>query len=371
MRIAPKWLLLLLLCFITALAAAGCAGGSEPVAQTTPKESGGTAAKTGGGDAPKEPAAEAKNDAKDFYKGKDITLIVATKPGGGYDAYARLLAPMIEKYLPGSTVIVKNVPGAGHIIGANEIYNAKPDGLTFGTFNKGLITNQIVGLEGIRFDLTKMNWLGSPATEPRLFVVSKTAPFKTIEDVIKGEETLKMASAGVGSSSHTDALILAEILGIKNMKMITGYEGQEGELAMLRGEIHAMIGSVDSMLPLIESGDAIPVLVIGNKPLKEFPDAPVVYDYSKPEVKPLIDLMVSQALISRPYAAPPNIPPERFAVLYEAFEKAWNDPELIKEAEKMGRPLEFLPGPEVLEIIKGSINQPPHVVELLKQIVED
>lgn len=362
MRLAPKWFLLLLVGLLSVVFA-GC-GGSEPAAQNAPSE-------TGGGSASPPAEAEAsKENEQQFYDGKTVTMIVATQPGGGYDQYARLLAPVMEKYLPGSTIIVKNVPGAGHIIGANEIYNAEPDGLTFGTFNKGLITSQIVGFEGIKFDLRKMNWLGSPATEPRLFVVSKTAPFKSIDDVIKGEETLIMAAAGVGSSAHSDSLVLAEILGLTNLKVINGYEGQEGELAMLRGEVHAQIGSVDSMLPLIEAGDAHPILIIGNKPLEEFPGVPLVYDYSRPEVEPLIDLMVSQALISRPFAATPGIPEERFAVLYEAFEKAWNDPELISEAERTGRPLEFLPGKEVSEIVKGAIEQPAHVVDLLKEIVK-
>src|SRR5262244_2558755 len=75
----------------------------------------------------------------DMFKGKTITYIVATSPGGGYDTYGRMIALYMQKYLPGSRIIVKNVPGAGNIIGANEIYAARPDGLTIGMFNTGLI----------------------------------------------------------------------------------------------------------------------------------------------------------------------------------------------------------------------------------------
>src|SRR5215470_3264579 len=74
-----------------------------------------------------------------MFKDKTITYIVATGPGGGYDAYGRLVARFMQKYLPGSRVIVRNVPGAGHIVGANTLYTARPDGLTIGTFNTGLI----------------------------------------------------------------------------------------------------------------------------------------------------------------------------------------------------------------------------------------
>ena len=85
----------------------------------------------------------------EFFKGKTVTYIVATAPGGGYDAYGRLVAEYMQKHLPGSTFVVKNMPGAGHVIGANAIYAAKPDGLTIGTFNTGLIYNQLIGLEGV------------------------------------------------------------------------------------------------------------------------------------------------------------------------------------------------------------------------------
>ena len=80
----------------------------------------------------------------DFYKGKTVTYIAATSPGGGYDLYGRLVAEFMQKHLPGSTFVVKNVPGAGHIVGANTIYASKPDGLTIGIFNTGLIYNQLL-----------------------------------------------------------------------------------------------------------------------------------------------------------------------------------------------------------------------------------
>ena len=98
--------------------------------------------------------AAAAQTGADFFKGKTITYIVATAPGGGYDLYGRLSAEYMQKYLPGSTFVVKNVPGAGHLIGANTIYASKADGLTIGTFNTGLIYNQLIQREGVHFDLT-------------------------------------------------------------------------------------------------------------------------------------------------------------------------------------------------------------------------
>src|SRR5918992_5905414 len=85
----------------------------------------------------------------DFFKGRTVTYIVATAAGGGYDLYGRLVAEYMQRYLPGSTFIVRNLPGAGHLVGTNTLYASRADGLTIGTFNTGLIYNQLVGLPGM------------------------------------------------------------------------------------------------------------------------------------------------------------------------------------------------------------------------------
>jgi tripartite-type tricarboxylate transporter receptor subunit TctC len=217
-----------------------------------------------------------------------------------------------------------------------------------------------------------MSWLCNAASEPRLFMVSTKSPFNNIKDVLERErQELLFASAGVGSASHTDALLLIKTLGLEKCKVIAGYEGTEGEMAMMRGEVHATIGSIDSMLPLVENGDAYPILAISNEPLKEFPDVPLIYEYVKKEYKNVADFMVSQALISRPFAGPPGIPEDRHNVLLEAFEKAWNDPELLAEAEKTNRPVTFFNGHEVAELVKNALNQPQDVIELLKEVATE
>ena len=107
------------------------------------------------------------SEASDFYKGKTLTWIVSTGPGGGHDFYARLISKHMAKLMPDTTIIVKNVPGAGHIIGANTVYLSKPDGLTIGSFSTGLVYAQLVDVPGIQFDLTKMSWIGKAASDPR------------------------------------------------------------------------------------------------------------------------------------------------------------------------------------------------------------
>src|SRR3954464_11630781 len=119
----------------------------------------------------------------DFYKSKAVTYIVSTAPGGGYDLYGRLIAEYMQRYLPGSTFVVKNVPGAGHMIGTNTIYASKADGLTIGTFNTGLIYNQLIGAEGVKFAFNKMSWIGKASADPGVVVAGPQSPIKSFEEL--------------------------------------------------------------------------------------------------------------------------------------------------------------------------------------------
>ena len=179
------------------------------------------------------PRRRRRKGGAEFFKGKTVTYIVATAPGGGYDPYGRLVAEYMQKYLPGSTFVVKNMPGAGHLIGANAIYAAKPDGLTIGTFNTGLIYNQLIGLDGVKFDLTKMSWIGKAASDPRVIACAEHSPIKTFEDLRASKEPVKFATAGIGSASYVETVMLTNALRLP-AKVLTGYNGNEDQLAMRR-----------------------------------------------------------------------------------------------------------------------------------------
>jgi tripartite-type tricarboxylate transporter receptor subunit TctC len=144
----------------------------------------------------------AAGHAAEYYEGKTMKLIVSTKPGGGYDLYGRMMAKYMQKYMPGSKIIVKNRPGAGHIIGCSEIFHSKPDGMTFGTFNRALPMAQMAELKGVKFDLPQMSWLGSPASD--LYILVMVKKFKTVDDVRTAPE-VKLASAGLGSQANVTA----------------------------------------------------------------------------------------------------------------------------------------------------------------------
>jgi tripartite-type tricarboxylate transporter receptor subunit TctC len=307
----------------------------------------------------------------DFYKGKLVTYVVATKPGGGYDAYARLIGKYWQKYLPGSTVIIKNIPGAGHIIGANEVYLSKPDGLTVGTFNTGLIYSQIVGQEGIKFDLTKYSWVGKASSETRVILVGNKTSFQTIKDILDFKEEIKVPASGVGSQDFNETSVLAVALPAK-FKPIPGYAGNEGEMAILRGECHAIIGSYTGLMGFIKSKECRVLLQFGSEnKIPALGNVPHISELSvSPKGKSLINLVNNIDMIGRLTAAPPGVPEGRLQVLRDTYKKAVTDPELIKDGEKLG--LEFDPayGDTVQKMVSEAINQPADNLKLLKEIIK-
>jgi len=308
-----------------------------------------------------------EGQAKPFYEGKTLRLIVATKPGGGYDFYGRLAAKFMQKRLPGSTIIVRNIPGAGHIIGCNEIYRSKPDGLTFGSFERALPVVQVVGLKGVKFDLAKMSWLGSCTSDPRVLIVAKHTPYKTLDQVVKSEETIKFAAHGIGDMQYLETVVTSKMLGARNWKVVTGYAGGERELALMRGELDATFGSWGSHRPLVQDGEARLLMVTADKPLKGYEDVPLLPSLVGEQYKPVVELMLLMVKFNRPFAGPPGIPSSRLKILRGAFEKAWHDPELLKLAEKAGRPVNYISGEEGAKLTERALRQPPEIVQLFKE----
>ena len=310
-------------------------------------------------------AAQAQTGA-DFYKGKTVTYIVSTAPGGGYDTYGRLVAEYMQRNLPGSTFVVKNVPGAGHMIGTNTIYASKADGLTIGTFNTGLIYNQLIKADGVKFDLTKMSWIGKAASEPRVFVMGAQSPVKTWKDLVNSKEPLNFATSGIGSSNYVEINSLTNILHLP-VKVLTGYNGNDDQLAMRRGETAGGMGSKSSFEQFIKNGYGRFLVQIGGKDK----DVPQLRDQiTDPNGKTFVSLIESQGEIARLTAGPPGIPADRLAALREAYKKSMEDKELQAKAEKLGLPVDPAYGDEVLDLVKKALDQKPEVIAVVKNALE-
>ena len=313
-------------------------------------------------------AAPAFADEADFYKGKTVTYVAATSPGGGYDFYGRLVSRFMEKHMPGTTFVVKNVPGAGHIIGANFIYASKPDGLTMGIFNTGLVYAQISQMAGVKFDLGKMSWIGKASSDPRVLVLSKESKFKTFQDIRSSSTPIKVSIGGVGSAAYSETMMVARAFDLK-VNIIPGYFGGDSEMAMRRGEIDANLGALSTYEPFVKGGYGHYALQIGGEPMPGVPQADKLAD--TPDGKALIALVHSQAEISRLTAGPPGIPPARLEYLRAAYRKALEDPELREQATKGGdRPVQPLYGEEVAERVRAALNQPPELVSFIREVTQ-
>lgn len=307
-------------------------------------------------------AASAQSGAA-FFKDKTVTYIVSTNPGGGFDAYGRLISEYMQKYIPGSTFVVKNVPGAGHMVGTNTIYSAKNDGLTLGTFNTGLLYNQLIGHQGVKFDLTKMSWIGKASSDPRVFVVSQQSGINNWAELISQKTPLNFATSGVGSSNFVEITVLTNVLKLP-IKILTGYNGNDDQLAMRRGEVMGGVGSRSTFEPFTKNGYGRMIAQMGGTD-KDVPQLSTLV--SEPRAKKLIALIGSQAEIARLTAGPPDIPADRLAVLRDAYRKALEDPELRAKAEKMERPVDPVYGDDLLKMIREALDQPPETVALLKE----
>jgi hypothetical protein len=310
-------------------------------------------------------AAARAQSADAFYGGKTVTYVVATAPGGGYDTYGRLIARYLGKSLANAKVIVQNVPGAGHMVGADEIYVAKPDGLTVGTFNTGLIFAQLLKLPGVRFDLANMSWIGKAASDPRVLVISKASGIKSWEELTdKSKPPFKFYVGGVGSAAYMDTKIAIEALHL-NVAVIPGFNGNEGEMSMLRGETVGTIGSASSLRSFVEQGNGFFALAMGGTANNSLPQANNFVETDRD--RRLISLIAAESQVERLTAGPPGIPPDRLALLRDAYSKTLADPALLADAKRLNLPIEPADGPTTENIIKGALNQTPETVELLRQ----
>jgi tripartite-type tricarboxylate transporter receptor subunit TctC len=301
------------------------------------------------------------------FRGKTITYIIATAPGGGYDTYGRLIVRFMEKQLPGTRVLVKNVTGAGHIVGANTIYAARPDGLTIGMFNTGLVYNQLIGLPGVRFDLAKMSWIGKAADELRVVVVSKNSPYTSFEQMLASKNPMRFAAAGVGSAAYLDARILHAVFPQMNIQTIAGFDGAEGELSMIRGEIVAQVGPASSFDLFVKNGRGFYALAMSSAAASAYPGVPLARKYvTDASSLRLLALLDALSDLGRLTAGPPGIPAAQLAALRQAHLQALSDPGLIAEAAKANLPIQPGDGDFVARRIKESLAQTPDTIALLK-----
>jgi len=318
----------------------------------------------------------------DFYKGKQVQMIVGHSAGGGYDIYARLLSRYLGAHIPGNpTIVVQNMTGAASLVSANYLYGKAPrDGTMIGMMDRGLPLMAILGTNpNVRFDPTKFTWLGSAssfADDAFLLFVRKDAAVKTVEDARRpGGPKLIIGVTAEGATDKDVAVLFRDVLGF-NFKIIPGYRGgNEISLALDRGEVEArltaMSGTRASRPGWFLPDSPMHVLVQFARTTRHprFPDVPTARELARdPTSLNLVELAELPYQMSRPFVAPPEIPPERAKALEAAMIKVGQDPGYLAEAASLKLDVSPIDGGAILNLIGRLAKSPPAILDRMRAL---
>jgi tripartite-type tricarboxylate transporter receptor subunit TctC len=226
--------------------------------------------------------------AADFYAGKTVTFLASDDAGGGFDAYVRLLARHMAKFIPGSpSVVVQNEPGAGGLRAEQIMYSVAPaDGTEIGNFRASNILESILGIRGGQVDPTRFEWIGNMTTDSDLCSFWRTSGVHSFAD-LKNRQVL-VGATGAGSGGYSVPHAINELLHTR-MKIIPGYKGMGDRiLAMERGEIEGGCGMNGSTLAstyssLLSQGKLVPILQIALRPYPSLVVVPLVQSFAESE----------------------------------------------------------------------------------------
>jgi tripartite-type tricarboxylate transporter receptor subunit TctC len=326
------------------------------------------------------PPAMAQND---FYKGKTIRIIVCCSPGGFYDRWARLFARYLPKYIPGNPdIIVQNMPGAGSLIAANYVYNvAKHDGLTIVMPLNGIYLDQFIGRPQVKFDVRKMQWLGTQEVSNNVLYVRADSPYKSIDDIINAKTPVKIGATGTAGGSYLTAKVLEKALGAK-FNIVLGYPGgSEVDVAVERGEVVARAMTIpphfgrEPFLTWHKTGFDRHLVQTGRKRDSRLQNVPTVFELMEQHNTPdrwrrIARVIFASGEFGRPFAVAPEVPADRVEILRTAYAKALQDPGLLAEAKKGKMDVEPSTGEEIQKLANEVMDQPATVVEGVKDILQ-
>ena len=311
-----------------------------------------------------------------FYENKQMTIVVSSAPGGGYDAVGRTVARHIRKYIAGNpTVVVQNMGGVGGLVAANHVYNIVPrDGLTIAQFQNTVPFEPLYGNSQARYEPTKFTLLGSPSRETGLMMIWHTSKAMTLKDTQETEVIL--AATGASSTPAFFTRLFVDLFQMK-VKLISAYPGQNEQfLGMERGENEGCASTFWSSLKTIR-----PQWIADNKlrylfqygyaPEPELPHVPFAIDLLKdrPDDTKLLALASAALSLGRPFAAPPNVPAERLAILKTAIMETLKDPEFLADCVKQGIDCNTpMSGDELQKIVNEAYAAPKDIIDRLRKI---
>ena len=313
--------------------------------------------------------------AQGVYDGRQVTMVVGTEAGAGYDIYGRIVARHIGRFIPGKpNVIVQNMPGAGSAKAAEYLYALAPkDGSTFGIVFPGILVEPLTAeANKFRFQPVRFAYVGSADSGTRMCVTYKTSKIKTFEDAQKLPSNFGGSTPGTSTTDYSQMLI--KLAGAK-IKIINGYRSSiDTVIAMERGEIDGMCGLDISSLRSMrtdwvgtpEAQLILQAALVPNAELLKM-GAPSIWDYITGDNRKAAEIVIAQQEFHRPFVAPPETPPAQLAVLRTAFAAATKDAEFLADAARINLSIAPKDGEAVASLVKQLYASPPELVERLRQ----
>jgi tripartite-type tricarboxylate transporter receptor subunit TctC len=311
---------------------------------------------------------------EEFFRGKQIKMVLPTAPGGSTALYGFTLAEFMSRHIPGRPTIVPEYrPGAGGVVAASHIYNvAAKDGTAITMLLSSMVTTQLMQPDTVKFDTRKFSYIGRIADLPRALIAWHTAGLDTIADA-KARD-VPLGASGQGSSTTIHPALMNALAGTR-FKIVTGYRGAgDTYLALERGELAATTVAWDGLV--VERGawlneGKVKVLVrIGRRKIAGFEQVPSLTDLgTTAEAKAVLELSIVPTEVGQAVAAPPGVPKDRLLALQRAFDLTMKDPAFLEFTRKRQMPVEPMTGDELLRLVEQGINVPAAVVDRTVKLV--
>lgn len=310
----------------------------------------------------------------DFYRGRQIEILIGLTQGAAYDIDARLVARYMPKYIPGNpTMIPKQMTGAGSVRATLFVASAAArDGTVILAPHQGLPLQQALKDPTLKADMREFHWIGTPVQETNILFAWAASGIRTLDDAKKRDVTI--GASGATSASAQYPAILNKLVGTR-FKVIAGYQGgAEIDLAMERREVDAR-GSANWEAIRERPGwlaeKKINVLVqIGLSKPRDLQGPPMLTDLARnAEERAALHLLSAPAAIGHPLLFGPGVPADRVAAVRKAFDATVKDPDFLREAARINREISPASGIELQKLSDGIINADAKVIATLNALI--
>jgi len=309
----------------------------------------------------------------DFYRGKQIALLVGFGPGGEDDLWARMISRHLPTHIPGNpNVVPQHTPGSGGLLVVNRLYNtAVRDGTVIGMINRGIPFEPLLGGQGTQFDALKINYIGSPGRDTTVCAARKDAAVQSLQDLYTRELTVGGTGSGADTAIYPE--FLSVLLGMK-FKLVNGYQGShEIQLAMERGEVSGICLAYDSVSrgTLARTGRINVLLQAALEPDPRIKDVPMVLDAVRSaDDRKALELFFARAAMGRPFVAPPDMPADRLKMVRDAFRDTMRDPEFIEDAKRNMLDVAPADGEHLAALIQKVYATPKPIVDKIGELIK-